>query len=117
MDGARVAVFEDNEDIRTLLSLNLGAYGHSVTVEAETMDAARSIIETSADDAFDVAVVDANLDPGVVMGENGDEIARLLRQKVSKVAIISFSASCHVAGADCDAGKDIKTVVDLIASL
>lgn len=117
MECARVAIFEDNEDVRLLLSLNLGACGHSVAVEAESMDAARSVIETSSDDAFDVAIVDANLDTGTIKGEDGDEIARLLRQKAARVAIISFSASHHVEGADSDAGKDIKTVVELIASL
>lgn len=117
MDGARVAVFEDNEDIRALLSINLGVSGHSIAVEVESMSEARSVIEASDDDSFDVAVVDANLDPGVVMGENGDEIARLLRLKVGRVAIISFSASHFVLGADSDAGKDIRTVLDLISKL
>lgn len=117
MEGARIAIFEDNEDVRTLLSLNLGMFGHSVAVAAESMDAARSAIETSGDDDFDVAIVDANLDPGTVRGENGDEIARLLRQKAARVAIISFSASHHVEGSDVDAGKDVNTVVELIATL
>lgn len=81
MDHARVAVFEDQESIRQILSLSLSARGHTVALEACDMDAARNLIETLEEDSFDVAVVDGNLGEGTVSGDDGAEIARLLRQK------------------------------------
>lgn len=117
MNGARVAIFEDQEAIREILSLSLTTRGHMVTLEAESMEAARSALDLISEDDFDVAIVDGNLDVGTISGENGAEIASLIRQKAARVAIIGFSASSPVEGADSDAGKNIKTVVDLIASL
>lgn len=117
MDGARVAIFEDHEGIREILSLGLTTHGHTVTLQAGSMDAARDALQVITDDDFDIAIVDGNLDGGKISGEDGAEIASLIRQKAAKVAIIGFSASLPVEGAHVDVGKDINGVINHITGL
>lgn len=117
MDGARVAIFEDQEGIREILRRGLSSNGHTVTFQAESMDAARNALEGVNENDFDIAIVDGNLDSDTISGEDGAEIASLIRRKAANVAIIGFSASAPVVGADVDVGKDIRGVINHIAGL
>lgn len=117
MDGARVAIFEDHEGIREILSLGLITNGHTVMLQAGSMNAARTALIDLTENDFDIAIVDGNLDGGTISGEDGAEITRIIRQKAANVAIIGFSASSPVEGADLDAGKDINGVINLITGL
>ena len=118
MEKARIAVFEDNNEVRTLLGEFLTHFGHEMVVQADSIQSAREVVGELDDDVIDVAIVDGNLSADKLDSSDGAEIVRLLKSKLSKVVTIGYSGSEDVVGADLNLKKGnparlIETIADL----
>ncbi|HST37312.1 MAG TPA: response regulator [Allosphingosinicella sp.] len=91
--GARIAVIDDDEDVRTFLADVLVGLGHSV----ETLDGAEAALAALAERAPDLALIDFAM-PGM----NGAELARALRRRHPDLPIVfvtGFAESDQLEGA------------------
>ena len=77
--GARIAVIDDDEDVRTFLAEVLIGLGDSV----ETLDGAEAALAAMAETAPDLALIDFAM-PGM----NGAELARALRRRHPDLPIV-----------------------------
>ena len=111
---AKVGVFEDHLLHRDTLRQTLEIYDHNVVVEVGTIDEAREIIPVLTPGIMDVAIIDGNLRPSVIDGEDGREVAGLLRATLGQILLIGYSGAGCVEGVDIDTGKDIRGVVKAI---
>jgi two-component system OmpR family response regulator len=112
----RVAVFEDDRELQTLLGLVLRAEGYEAVVEAGGY-AARKVSEEFAPD---LAIIDVHLDDGA----NGLHVAAILREANDDLPIIFLTGSAslddRLAGFEAG-GDDYITkpfsVVELLARM
>jgi CheY-like chemotaxis protein len=120
MEGAKVVIFEDDEDWQEIIGEIIEGAGHEVIARATTMDGARAVIDGFADDAVDVAVVDGNLTRHNTSGRDGAEVAERLRAKIGeKLVIIGCSGTNTVDGADhtVSKAKNSEDIAQIIADL
>lgn len=119
MEGARVGIFEDNENWQEIVPGMVTRRGHEVVLQAQTLEDAEAAIERLPANGLDVAVVDGNLDPNVSSGEDGARITRLLHEKFEGITVIGRSGSKEVEGADHQLGKggDLSNLPQIIAEL
>ena len=75
----RIAIVEDNEDVRDLLRLKLRRLGHTVLDAADGLEGVRVVLETRPD----LALVDLGL-PGI----DGFEVARQVREQLGADVIL-----------------------------
>jgi signal transduction histidine kinase/CheY-like chemotaxis protein len=75
----RIAIVEDNEDVRDLLRLKLRRLGHTVVDAADGVDGVRVVLEQRPD----LALVDLGL-PGI----DGFEVARRVREQLGTDVIL-----------------------------
>ncbi len=108
MENAKVAIFEDREELRRLLSNQLVTTGHQVVAEADSLRAAGQVINHLAPGDIDIALLDGNFTPGRLDSGEGRTIARLLRARLGEtVRIINISYSeAPIEGADIQIPKD-----------
>jgi PAS domain S-box-containing protein len=91
--GARIAVVDDDEDVRAFLADVLVGLGHRV----ETLDGAEAALAAMAETAPDLALIDFAM-PGM----NGAELARVLRRRHPGLPIVfvtGFAESDQLEGA------------------
>jgi two-component system phosphate regulon response regulator OmpR len=84
---ATILVVDDEPDVREVLEEYFGAHGYSA-VGAESADAARTIV---ARQAIDLALVDIHMP-----GEDGLSLARHLRERYAKIAIVMLTSAAEV---------------------
>ena len=99
--GARIAVVDDDEDVRAFLADVLAGLGHRV----ETLDGAEAALAALADAAPDLALIDFAM-PGM----NGAELARALRRLHPDLPIVfvtGFAESDQLEGA---LGSDVAVL-------
>lgn len=105
MNGAKVGIFEDDQDWHEILTEIVEENGHRVAVSAKSMDEAREAIESLEEGSLDVAIVDGNLNPNTRTGADGAEVTRLLREKLGNLTVIGFSGSNEINGVDVSVKK------------
>ena len=81
---ATILVVDDEPDVREVLEEYFVAHGYTV-IGAETADVART---KAAEHAIDLALVDINMP-----GEDGLSLARHLRERYAKVAIVMLTSA------------------------
>jgi CheY-like chemotaxis protein len=87
-------IFEDNDMSRTLFEKVIEVAGGKVIETATHIDEAREKVERLEPGEANFALVDGDLGSGRKPGEDGNEIAGLLRQKFGgEIAIIGVSGS------------------------
>ncbi|MEJ8821218.1 response regulator [Variovorax humicola] len=84
---ASILVVDDEPDLREVVEEYFAAHGYAV-IGAESADAARSL---AARHAFDVALVDIHMP-----GEDGLSLARHLRERYSRIAIVMLTSAATV---------------------
>ena len=84
---ATILVVDDEPDVREVLEEYFVAHGYAV-VGAENADAARSL---AAKHAIDLALVDIHMP-----GEDGLSLARHLRERYAKIAIVMLTSAATV---------------------
>ena len=84
---ATILVVDDEPDVREVLEEYFVAHGYAV-VGAENADAARSL---AAKHAIDLALVDIHMP-----GEDGLSLARYLRERYAKIAIVMLTSAATV---------------------
>lgn len=85
--NATILVVDDEPDVRDVLHDYFVAHGYAV-VGAESADAART---AAARDAIDLALIDIHMP-----GEDGLSLARHLRERYAKIAIIMLTSASTV---------------------
>lgn len=106
MEHAKIGVFDDTDFIRGIFRELLELDGHSVVVEADSVESSQVAIETTEQDAMDVAIVDGNFSGTRLDSAEGAEIARTIRSRLPDVIIIGISSAAPIEGADINYSKD-----------
>lgn len=122
MEGARIAVIEDREQLRQAMRLLLEHHGHEVVAEAADLDEALALVDDMADGVVkaDVMLLDGNLQPATDTGEDARLISERVLNRGLAIAVLGFSlGSMHRYGVEvtADPGKDPIAVVEAIAAL
>jgi CheY-like chemotaxis protein len=94
MEGARIAIFEDSEEVRFLLSENLKSGGHTVVLEAGTIEGSLNAIEASQPGSLDLALVDYTFEGK----EGGPIIVDKILEKLGRIAILNISSIYEIQG-------------------
>lgn len=96
----------DQEQIRWILEKN----GHSIVVEAETLDEALLQIPELREKGVNVAIVDGNLTEGVGSGEDGRRVTERIKElHGEEIQVVSHSATEKSYGyGDAFVAKDIR---------
>jgi hypothetical protein len=116
-ENAKIAIFEDNLSLRTILSRNLTALGHTIVAEARTMPEAQELIPRLKDLGTQIAVIDGTLGPVKSEGREGAEIARGIKESSPGITTIGWSTD-FIEGTDLFFGKgDYKDVFRAITEL
>jgi two-component system phosphate regulon response regulator OmpR len=113
--GLKIALVEDNDDLRDLLFRDISGAGYDV----QSAGCAEDLDDLATTTAFDVLILDINLP-----GENGLEIARRYKQSHSNVYIIMLTARVgtddkiagYESGADIYLPKPVASV-ELLAAV
>lgn len=95
MEGARVVIIEDDEEIRGFIRYYVEREGHIVTEEAGTLDEAFNVIDRveSGDVKCNVLCVDGSLASGAGGVEDGRAVVEDVRHRKLGVKIVGFSAN------------------------
>lgn len=109
MDGARVAIIEDDEVFRNMTKRNLEATGHQVVAEASTRQEALSLVEQMAagEVEADVILLDGNLTETDTY-EDARVIAEQLKNAGVTSVVLGFSLGSlleHDIEVSADVGK------------
>jgi hypothetical protein len=108
-------IFEDDESNRVLLGRCVTSFGGKVATTSTTIEESRAAIDALEELHF--ALVDGDLKSGREQGEDGAEIAGLLREKFGyEVMIIGISGREDIEGVDINLGKpfmihDLRDIV------
>lgn len=102
---ARVAIFEDDPRFVRRYRRILGDSGHTVVVVASTIGKAQTVLETLGRRKVQVVIVDGNLTPGDISGEDGRKVNARIKQLFPGIITIGISGS-KVKGADLSLAKD-----------
>lgn len=113
--GLKIALVEDNDDLRDLLLRDISGAGYIV----QSAGCAEDLDDLAATMAFDVLILDINLP-----GENGLEIARRYKQSNPNIYIIMLTARVgtddkiagYESGADIYLTKPVASV-ELLAAI
>lgn len=107
--GLKIALIEDNDDLRDLLEREIARAGYFV----QSADSADGLDELAADAAFDLLVLDLNLP-----GEDGLSIARRYKRANPGLHIIMVTARSRVDDkvAGYESGADIYLTKPLASS-
>lgn len=106
MENARIGIFDDTDFVRGLFREYLELDGHTIVLEADSVESSKASIETMEPDAMDVAIVDGNFSGTRLDSAEGAEIARMLRNRLPGVFIIGVSSAAPVEGADINYSKE-----------
>lgn len=122
MEGARVAVIEDREQLRQMMCMLLEHHGHEVVAEAGTLEEALSLVDAMAEGfvEVDVVLLDGNLQPAAELGDDARQVSERIRERSVGAAILGFSAGSmaqYGVEVTADPGKDPIAVVEAIAAL
>jgi len=117
MKKAKVFLAEDDKNLLRLEKNVLQLEGHEIVIVACSRQEALTKLSEAKELGVDVAVIDGNLGTGP---NDGPEVARVLRETINGIKIISFSGDI-VEWGDCNPAKprDIvnlgKTVTEIIS--
>lgn len=122
MEGARVALIEDREQMRRMMRLLLEDNGHEVVAEASDLDEALALVDDMADGVVeaDVVLLDGNLQPATDTGEDARRVSERLQNRGVTTAVLGFSLSSmerYGIQVTADPGKDPTAVMQAIAEL
>lgn len=94
MEHARIALFEDQENIRQLIAAALDQSTHEIVAEASTVDEALQVVDQveRGDLNVDVILLDGNLDSGQMDCSDARRIAAEIKDRGIPAVIIGFSA-------------------------
>jgi len=88
MKKAKVFLVEDNNDLRKVEKRFIEMEGHEVVLIVCSRQEALDKINQVKDLGVDVAVIDGDLGTGK---DDGPEVARILRETIAGIKIVSFS--------------------------
>lgn len=116
MDGAKVAVIEDGDMMRSIVREQLESSGHKVVAEADSLERAFEVVGAIAtgDIEADVIILDGNLRPRTDNGEDARRVAEMIRERGVTSKIIGFSLNpmaTYGVEVDADPGKDLVGVL------
>ena len=95
MEGARVAVIEDDEFFRKITRLHLERCGHFVVAEASNLTQALGLVGEIAqgNPEVDVILLDGNLREGARDGEDARQVISKIKETKVKAKVFGFSLS------------------------
>ena len=105
MEGAKIAIFEDNESVRSVIRIRLFGSAHTVAHEATSLAESMSLIETMEEGDIDLALVDANYSGSIEDGSEGELIASILRNKFKNLVIVGISGTRPIPSAHYNVDK------------
>jgi DNA-binding NtrC family response regulator len=107
MDGANVAIFEDDLDLQEGFADILNYLGHEVVLQAASLDEAERKIGSldPATDKIDVALIDGNLSAGKIDCSDGAKVVQLLQSKLGTIPTIGISGAGHIEGVTANISK------------
>jgi hypothetical protein len=119
-EAAKVGIYEDNDEFVKLLHLRLLKAGHKVVGIVKNLSDLNQT-QNMIDDGMEYAVVDGNLTPGQVSGNEGSLIIHLIKNLNESIVTIGFSAKGNVIGADYNIVKatpsSFKKVAELVSEI
>jgi DNA-binding NarL/FixJ family response regulator len=116
MDKARIIIIEDDDLMRMMCRENLEVRKHVIVGEAGTLATAHELIESLTPEQVDIAIVDGNLTPRTDTGNDGENIAKSIHDKLPGVTVIGWSLSGVVRGADLNAPKHNAWALDAMVT-
>lgn len=121
MERARVALFEDDEDVRLLSQLVVGDTSHEIVAEASSRQEALEVVDKveAGELEVDVFLVDGQLSTQSESGEDALAIHDYIVEKKIGGVILGFSAE-PMGAEHCDIdvpGKSIFKAVGIIDTL
>ncbi len=103
-ENAQIFLAEDNEGHRRVLTDLLELHNHTVVAAVATREEALRTLEATLP-AFNIAVLDGNLNAYSTSGKDGADIAKYIRAHFPDVKIIGYSAG-STPWADFDSHKN-----------
>lgn len=93
MEGARVAVIEDDAFFRDITRRILERFGHFVVAEATNLSQAFDLIDEIAqgNQEVDVILLDGNLHEGASDGEDARQVALMIKETNVAAKVFGFS--------------------------
>lgn len=104
-EKARVFAAEDNADFLDNIDFVLDMAGHSLVLQATTLEEALAVIRTLPEHGIQVASVDGNLTKNVKTGSDGRQMVEAIRNFAPGVKIVGMSGE-SMENVDIDLGKD-----------
>ena len=113
--NARIFLAEDFPAVREAVRQLLANSGHTVILEAGTLQEALEKTKQAQKNEVNVGLIDGSLSGGP---SDGPKIAEALRKAVPGVKIVSFSGDSDVDWGDINPGKNnIAKIGDIITNL
>ncbi|MFH1462619.1 MAG: response regulator [bacterium] len=117
MENARVFVVDDQESMRALVGAILNSSGHTVVLEASSLEGALEQVEAVKEQGVNLAILDACLrDPRVAT--DGPRIAQVLKKEsMGEIRIVTFSSHDGVTWGDKNLKKPLTHVSELVEAV
>lgn len=118
-ENARVMVVEDDEDWQHEIRESLQEAGHSVVLTATTRDEVLDKIKREMiESRVNVVTIDANLEPNTSSGEDGQAVAKAVRETAPSIKIVGVSIAGIVRGVDTNVPKhEIEVLGEIVKNL
>ncbi|MEK7503739.1 MAG: response regulator [Patescibacteria group bacterium] len=91
-EKAKIFFAEDDDLVRKLVRRVCLASGHTIELEATTLEDALEKIKLAKEMGVNVAVLDGNLTKGERLKDDGEIIAQALEKEIPDIIIVSHSA-------------------------
>lgn len=115
--SAKVFLVDDNEGYRDTVKIVLrGVTGHEVVAEAGSLVDALNEIPNLLKKGVNVAILDGNLTPGDISGDDGRTIASEIHKQAPEIKVIVNSTEPYDFG-DRFVKKDIRELAEAVTAI